>query len=83
LSEGTLLPPLLAISRCFSAVMDANPRFDVPLPSAIAASAILDCSCSTNSAATWAFRKVLAELQDRSEQKKLGFMEQHSPKASI
>jgi hypothetical protein len=42
LSEGTLLPPLLAISRCFSALIDANPRFEVLLPlSAIAASIVL------------------------------------------
>lgn len=37
LSAGTLLPPLLAISRCFSGLMEAKPRLNVfmlkfPLP---------------------------------------------------
>jgi hypothetical protein len=38
LSEGTLLPPLLAISRCFSGLMDAKPRLDVLLPVAMLSS---------------------------------------------
>jgi hypothetical protein len=37
-SDGTLLPPLLAISRCFSGVIDAKPRRPVLVPSGIASS---------------------------------------------
>jgi hypothetical protein len=37
-SEGTLLPPLLAISRCFSGLMDAKPRRPMLLLAVIAAS---------------------------------------------
>jgi len=35
---GTLCPPLLAISRCFSGLIEAKPRFDVDLFPAIWAS---------------------------------------------
>ena len=37
-SDGALLPPLLAISCCFSGFIDANPHFEVLLTSGIAAS---------------------------------------------
>jgi hypothetical protein len=37
-SDGTLLPPLLAISRCLSGDMDANPR--LPVFAGMAASAM-------------------------------------------
>src|SRR4051812_43671516 len=38
------LPPLLAISRCFSLLIAAKPRFDEPLPLlAIGTLLILDC----------------------------------------
>src|SRR5215211_5307060 len=40
LSDGTLFPPLLAISRCFSGLMDANPRFEVLWLAAIAVSSV-------------------------------------------
>jgi hypothetical protein len=64
--------------------MDANPRLDVPLlPSAIAASVILSCSCATNSLATWAFRKVLGKLRGQSHQKKLGLSAQQFLNATI
>ena len=47
-SAGTLLPPLLAISRCFSGCIAANPRFR---PSSLASRAIMlhafERSCST------------------------------------